>query len=983
VKEAFPHLEDPDGIAGGNTDAVLHGKALPTRFGAGAPMGNSPASPPGENKWFNASANRTSYSQGDQLTDPHPDDEIENRAVTAGLPDEEDFEAPDVDFLRLVREAEAQSALYLSQVNQKAWAQSLRAFHQEHFVGSKYTKPDWRNRSKFFRPKTRSSVRKDMAAVGASLFNNMDAVQCLPGNESDTKQRAAAAIMQELVNYRTDRTSGKAAIPWMQVAMGARQDSLLTGICVTKQSWKLKLRKLDKPEKTFEEGEDGVYAEQTRDVWVPEIDRPDVQLIPPENIAIDPAADWTDPIQSSSYLIIKWPMQIDDIKRNQNIPLNPWKEVSEEVLRASVDVGTFNTAAIRRARESELDRLNMTQTGTNFQIVWVYEVFMKHQDEDYTFFSVGGREYLTDPKRVRNVYPEQFGERPLVFGVGSLEAHRLFPMAPVESWQMMQLELNDIVNLTLDAVKQNVMPVTKVVRGKNIDLDQVKRRSSGSSIIVSNKDDITWERPPDIPQSVPVLTREIELEFDDLAGQFNGQTAENSNALSRTLGGLKLVSGSANAVQEFDIRIWIDTWATPVLAQIVKLEQYYEHDPVVLGLCGERAQLFQKHGIDKITDDLLEQEITVRVSVGLGAGDPQQRLQKFQSAIQVAMPLLQESEEFKSGEYKVNPDAVMDEVFGAVGYHDGGRRFLTKGPPKPNPMQDLQTQALQAKIEKDKGQGLGAKLTGLAAVAKAALGQKELEADTVDMLLGHQAEAHHKGVEHAHDHIGLHLDAADKGHQHGMNINKHHHERQVAAGQHGLAVAGHLHKVNESNRAHNLNVHQAQHPGGTAEGGTKPLPNSVKDDLLAPNGGDAGTGGAEAPAPALSPNGPPSASPPPPPGGLPPPSPMGAGPMPVRPSGPVPQGALAPGGPVAPPHVGAPPPQPQPMPAAMQPPMAGAASPMAQPPQQAALMQLLKSGQLQFVRDPETGRIAGVKLAGPPPIGPSGKPVYPSPSTAP
>ena len=56
--------------------------------------------------------------------------------------------------------------------------------------------------------------------------------------------------------------------------------------------------------------------------------------------------------------------------------------------------------------------------------------------------------------------------------------------------------------------------------------------------------------------------------------------------------------------------------------------------------------------------------------VGLGAGDPQQRLAKFASAMSVAGPLLQQSPAFQSGEKQVDDEAVMEEVFGAAGYRE-------------------------------------------------------------------------------------------------------------------------------------------------------------------------------------------------------------------------------------------------------------------------------------------------------------------------
>lgn len=790
MKRAFPHLLDYQNTAGGDTDAVRVGpRRPPTPFGAGSPMGNNPSTPPGMGKHWTPKQRKVGWigteiggeDNSSQLTPG--DDQIENFAAEVGMPPPSEPETPDVDFLQLVREAEAQSSRYMNQMNLRAWAQTMRAFHQQHYLGSKYTKPDFRNRSRFFRPKTRSAVRKDMAAVAASLFGNIDAINCIPGNEGDPQQRAAAAIMEELVNYRTDRGSGKAAIPWFMVAMGARQDSLLTGICISKQSWKIEYKKAEESDGTLALDEDsGAYVHQER--WQATTDRPDIQLIPPENIIIDPAADWTNPIQSAQYVILKWPMTLEEVKTKQESPINPWNQVSPDMLRASTDVGTFNMSAIRRAREMDLDRMNEAQTGNQFQIVWVYEVFMRVGNTDYTFITVQDKAYLTDPRPVGEAYPEQGGERPLVMGFGTLEAHRIFPMSPAESWQMMQLELNDIVNLSLDAIKQNVMPVVKVQRGRNIDLDQIKRRSAGSSIVVSNKDDVTWERPPDVPQSVPMMTRELELEFDDLAGQFNGQTAENSNALSRTLGGLKLVAGSANAVQEYDIRVWIETWVAPVMSQVVKLEQYYESDEIVLGLCGERAQLFQKHGVSQIDDHLLEQEVTVRVSVGLGAGDPQQRLQKFAMATQIAMPLLQNSPKFKSGEWSINDEAVMQEIYGAAGYRDGGMRFISKNAgPQPNPMADLEQEKMRAETEKARAQGKASMLSGLAAVAKVALGNRELEADQANSMLDAQLRATDMGHGHGIAQNQQLLAAAQHGHEHGLAVAQQQQQAQQAQQQ--------------------------------------------------------------------------------------------------------------------------------------------------------------------------------------------------------
>jgi hypothetical protein len=692
-------------------------------------------------------------------------DDLENFALeqATGDADREDDEdeqpfdekPSDAEFLQMVREADTQALQYVSQVNRTSWERGYRAFHQEHNDGSKYNSDDYRNRSRLFIPKTRTAIRKDLSAVAASLFGSVDAISTAPGNEGDPEQRASAAVIQELVNYRTNRQSMKASIPWFHVAMGSRQTSLLTGICLSKQYWKLELKRYGQEDFEDDEGET-----RQRDVWKPYIDRPESELIPPENFTIDPAADWRNPAQDAAYIVIKWPMRIDEIRRRQRDPRRPWNKLSEEVLRSAGEGQQAESDAIRRAREQGLNRFDKSQTAPHFDIIWVWETYVRTAGEDWTFFSISDKHMLTDPAPVEEVYPEQFGERPLALGYGAFEAFRIFPMSAVESWKQLQQESNDIRNLALDSLKQNIMPVTKVVRGRNVDLDQLKRRGQGTSIMVSNKDDVTWEKVQSVGSEVQAMTQKIDIEFDDLSGQQNYGTVADNNNLGKTLGGLKLAAGAANAVQEFDIRIWIETWCEPVLTQIVRLEQYYESDPIVLGICGDKAKLLEKHGISEITDRLLENTVNIRVNVGLGAGDPQQRLAKFQSAVQVATPMLQLDPDFKNGKKVIDGEAVMSEVFGAAGYRDGGKRFIKDGPPQaPNALQDAQTAETLASAELKKQQGKKAVLDALSNAAKVGIQLGDLELDKARHLF----DLHHDHV----DQVGR---AQDMGHQHGKDI---------------------------------------------------------------------------------------------------------------------------------------------------------------------------------------------------------------------
>ena len=53
-----------------------------------------------------------------------------------------------------------------------------------------------------------------------------------------------------------------------------------------------------------------------------------------------------------------------------------------------------------------------------------------------------------------------------------------------------------------------------------------------------------------------------------------------------------------------------------MLRQVTLLKQEYETDDIILSLAWRKAELPQKFGIDAVTDDLLQQELTLNINVG-------------------------------------------------------------------------------------------------------------------------------------------------------------------------------------------------------------------------------------------------------------------------------------------------------------------------------------------------------------------------------
>jgi hypothetical protein len=615
------------------------------------------------------------------------------------------------ELLGLVRDARNQGVTFLESFVHPGWDRSYKAYRNEHFRSSKYTSVRFQSRSKLFKPKTRAAVRKNQASSAGSLFGTADVVTITAQDESDPRQQASAQLKKELVNYRLDRANRQTSIPWFQVAMGAHQDAQITGICVSKQYWKYRERVVSWTNETDElTGETTRVPGDTKVV----IDRPDIINVHPENIIIDPNCEWTDPAQSSSYLQVLYPMSIGDIldkMRPSALSEADWLQISQAELESYAGGPPSHVTSTRQAREGGNDPAQQANGHGIYRILWVQENFVRIDGEDYNFWTLGDERLLSMPRATEEAYPHLFGERPYVIGVGALEAHRPLPMSPVESWQQLQQEANEIVNLRLDQMKHVVNPLAKVARGRQVDLQALQRRGPDGVILLNDPEkDVIWDRPPDVPASAYAEANYLNNDFDELSGTFSTSSVATNRSLNETVGGMKMLSSAATTVTEFDLKVWIETWVDRVLSQIVKLEEFYESDERILVIAGQRAELVEQFGINEITDQLLMQDVTVKVSAGLGSGDPMQGLAKlgqvFQILGQIAAPFMAAGAPVPMPKW----DELADEALGKAGYKNGFERFfvdpaaMQQGgePGQEGASPEAQAMAMQANADSEK-----------------------------------------------------------------------------------------------------------------------------------------------------------------------------------------------------------------------------------------------------------------------------------------
>lgn len=678
------------------------------------------------------------------------EDGFQGRTVAEDRDDAQVAEMPDKEWLLMFREALSAASTYQQEKLRTPWSRNYRAFNNRHISGSKYETYKYRNRSKLFKPKTRMAVRKNDATAAGALFSTEDVVAITPERASDPIQQAAAKFLHEVLNYRFDRTNRRSGPNWFLTSIGARQDTQLSGICVSKQFWEYETRDipmlvdrmaLDPNGLPVVDPMTGQPSMEQATEYETEIirDRPMITLVPPEHAFIDPTGDWRDPIQEGGYFIAGFPVRLEDLEdmiaEQTNRPRmggGAWRtDIDIRSLTQGAGQNQRQADAVRRAREDGTDRYESRHADQKGETIWLYETFYRLGGTDWHFWTLGEHIILSNPRPVEESYPEQKGDRPYIRGVGELESHKTHPTSPVETWQPMQQEMNEITNLGLDALKMSISPITKVKKGRDVDLKQVQNRGPDAHIHVTDADDVTFDRAP-VPPNTQQALGQLNVDFDELAGVFSNGSVQTNRQLNETVGGMQLLASSANAMTEFDLRVWVETWVEPVLHQIVRTIMYYETDETIIAVAGEKAGLISamvqppeppqqpaqpgmppqqpqqppQQGLEQakqkqppvkpsaVIEALDKINVTVRVNIGIGAMDSGQKLQKLMMASQATgqfLPLLERQN------ITLNAVELVQEIWGLAGYKDADRFYMTKPQSQEGPPPEVQAEMMKQK----------------------------------------------------------------------------------------------------------------------------------------------------------------------------------------------------------------------------------------------------------------------------------------------
>lgn len=586
--------------------------------------------------------------------------------------------------LELAQDAYESSTDYVDDNFRKKWETNLRYFDNRHAADSKYYKDAYKHRHKHFRPKSRSIARRMEALVANAFFSHEKLLTVEPINPNDPMSAATGEMIGSLMEYRLRKT-----IPWFLTLVGAMQDAVKTGVCVSYNYWcyrtKPGFKTVQVPyidEATGQPaidpmtGQPMMFDQQVPADVVVE-DQPKIELFPVEYLRISPNARWDRPIETSPYVGRMVPMTVLDVRRrmdNADQAGRKWKSLTDAEIKAK---GTLpETDTTRQARLGT--RQDPTEDHTEvsgYEIVWPIEWFIEHGDERYVFWTLGTDCLLSDPEPLADVYLHN--RVPITMGYCVLETHKVMPDGLIGIGASTQRIINDSANMRYDNVALVLSKQWAIRAGQQVDTSNLMYGVPGGVTAFQNpQTDVVPLEWNDVTSSAYQEQDRHNVDYDELVGNFSASSVMTGKNMSETVGGMEILGSGAATLSEYTVRLFTETWVIPTLNQLAMLEQFYETDEKVFAVAGPAAEQAYRlknpkaeaqPGVQDMIENLVREDCMVNISVGMNATDPNRQLQRFLFACnQVA----QFSANMPTA---ANTAEMAKEVFRILGFGDGAR----------------------------------------------------------------------------------------------------------------------------------------------------------------------------------------------------------------------------------------------------------------------------------------------------------------------
>lgn len=610
---------------------------------------------------------------------------------------ENELDAQRDSWLQIANDAYSSSTTYMDSSIRDQWERNLYNFHGRDKSGIK------KHAAQIFRPKIRAGIRSFEAALAVAMFSNNDLANVKGQDPNNKIQESSAKLNQALLQYRLSTT-----IPWFSSVIGAYQDTHNYGLCISKSYWDYKTKDIMEDVPTKDENDEWIvddegFAVAESQVVSEEVikDEPVLDLLAPENFRFSPNADWRNPVADSPYLIEMMPMFVTDvldrmaqIDRKTGQP--EWHSHSISKIVAA-GTGDLSGDITRQAREGDRVDPHDVTVRNEYKSVWIHFNIIKRDGIDHAFYTIGSTVLLSDPVPLEEY--NKLGRKAYTVGISSIEAHRNYPAGTNELGEDLQKATNIIANQRIENVRLVLNKRYFIKRQGNVDLGALMRNVAGGGVMLDDPiNDVNVISTPDVTSSSYAEQDRINMDMDEILGTFSPSSVQANRSMNETVGGMNLMSNGANQIQEYMMRIFIETWVEPVLNNMVKLEQMYETDETILMLAANKAsikdELIAMAGSPQMLDKFIQQSMIVSVNVGMGNTNPEQKMQRLMMAVKASAEMPEQAQ-------KTDWDEIAKEIYAYAGFGDGERFMKTEDELKEKGEQPPPPEVQMKKMELD------------------------------------------------------------------------------------------------------------------------------------------------------------------------------------------------------------------------------------------------------------------------------------------
>ena len=370
---------------------------------------------------------------------------------------EDEYELSDSKILELVRRS-ANDGKTASSLDFERFARYYKLFR------NKQTNKNYSGLANLFIPEPYRIVRKKTA----KLANAIKKIKVTAESENDVQ---SSKVNTHLLNFLRRKLN------WFLTERSAIQEARIVGLAWLKVTWLIDKEEEDKPWKGF-----------------------DVSMETADKVLLAPGTTMLDVFEGRiKWLVHEYEMDLASLRKNPN-----YSEEALNILEARAG-SKIEESSLAQAREmfQSAQKKGIKKKAHKIQEYWgKYEV--KGEERDY--LCVVADEAIVLRKK-ENPYQEVLDNPvPFVPIVANLVGNEMYPVGDLEPAESLFNELNDTRNQRMDTVTLNIDPAKEIVRGANIDKNQLVARRGW--VIESNIPGGVRFIPPDMQGVVAAINEE-------------------------------------------------------------------------------------------------------------------------------------------------------------------------------------------------------------------------------------------------------------------------------------------------------------------------------------------------------------------------------------------------------------------------------------------------------------------------------------------